>query len=105
MRSLKPNCITCDHTFKSVCDISYARSEDGKLINQYNSAFCVLNEKGKVINWQFTASEGFEEVKELFVELKTGLTTRWVNVISIICHRCIFKKIWLGDHVLYINNT
>ena len=73
MKSLKANWITCDHTFNSVCNIGYARSEDGKWINQYNSAFCVLNERGEVIHWQFTASEGFEEVKELFVELKNGL--------------------------------
>ena len=83
MRSLKANWITCDHTFKSVCNIGYARSEDGKWINQYNSVFCVLNEKGEVISWQFTASEGFEEVKELFVELKNGLQPDGVNIICI----------------------
>ena len=83
MRSPKANWITCDHTFKSVCNIGYARSEDGKWINQYNSVFCVLNEKGEVISWQFTASEGFEEVKELFVELKNGLQPDGVNIIFI----------------------
>ena len=83
MRSLKANWITCDHTFKSVCNIGYARSEDGKWISQYNSVFCVLNEKGEVINWQFTASEGFEEVKELFVELKNGLQPDGVPIICI----------------------
>jgi hypothetical protein len=83
MRSLKANWITCDHTFKSVCNIGYTRSEDGKWINQYNSVFCVLNEKGEVINWQFTASEGFEEVKELFIELKNGLQPDGAKVICI----------------------
>ena len=39
MKSLKANWITCNHTFKSVCNIGYERSEDGKwMINHYNSA-------------------------------------------------------------------
>jgi tRNA(Met) C34 N-acetyltransferase TmcA len=43
----------------------------------------VFNEKGEVINWQFTASEGFEEVKELFIELKNGLQPDGAKVICI----------------------
>ena len=73
------NWITCDHTFKSVCNIRYTRSKDGKWINQYNSVFCVLNKKGEVLNWQFTATEGFEEVKELFLELKNKLEPDTLN--------------------------
>ena len=43
----------------------------------------MLNEKGEVINWQFAASEGFEEVKELFVELENGLQPDGVTIICI----------------------
>jgi hypothetical protein len=43
----------------------------------------VLNEKGEVINWQFTASEGFEEVKKLFIELKNGLQPDEAKMICI----------------------
>ena len=43
MRSLEASWITCDHTFKSVCNIGYRRCEDGKWINQYNSVFCIDN--------------------------------------------------------------
>ena len=84
MQSLTANnWITCDHTFKSVCNIGYTRSKDGKWINQYNSVFCVLNEKGEVLNWQFTATEGFEEVKELFLELKNKLEPDTLKLICI----------------------
>ena len=48
MNSLDARWITCDHTFKSVCNIGYTKLEDRSWVYQYNSIFCVLNERGKV---------------------------------------------------------
>ena len=40
--------ISCDHTFKVACNIGYLR-EDKKWIQQYNSAFFVLDNRGRVL--------------------------------------------------------
>ena len=40
--------LSCDHTFNVTGSIGYERKEDGKWIQQYESMFCVLNEKGQV---------------------------------------------------------
>lgn len=61
--------ISCDHTFKNVANIGYKRSSDGKWIRLYNSVFCILNENGNVIQWQFTRSENFNEVSKMFADL------------------------------------
>ena len=34
------------------------------------SLFCIHNEEGEIINWQFTKSEGFDEVKNMFMSIK-----------------------------------
>ena len=70
MNSLSANVMSCGHTFKSACNIGYKRSDDGKWIKQYSSVFCVINERGEIISWQFTKSEGFDEIKHLFLDLK-----------------------------------
>ena len=82
MNSLSASAISCDHTFKSAANIGYKRAEDGKWIKQYNSVFCVINEHGEVISWQLTKSEGFSEVRELFVDLKKRFD---LNSPKIIC--------------------
>ena len=82
MNSLSASVISCDHTFKSACNIGYKRAEDGKWIKQYNSVFCVINEHGEIISWQLTKSEGFGEVKELFFDLKRRFHP---NSLKIIC--------------------
>ena len=70
MSSLSADTISCDHTFKSVCNIGYRRHEDGNWVNQYNSIFCILNGKGEVLSWQFTKTESFPEVRDMFREIK-----------------------------------
>ena len=95
MNSLKAQCITCDHTFKSVCNIGYVRHEDKTWVNQYNSIFCVLNENGEVLNWQFTKSEGFEEVKDMFQDIRLKFQS---NPLKIICiDNCCKWKLLLND--------
>jgi hypothetical protein len=86
MNELSADMISCDHTFKSACNIGYKRVQDGAWINQYNSIFCILNERGEIINWQFTKSEGFDEVKDTFLDIKERTKH---NSLKLICiHNC-----------------
>jgi hypothetical protein len=83
MNGLSAHMISCDHTFKSACNIGYKRAEDGAWINQYNSIFCILNERGEIINWQFTKSEGFDEVKDMFLDIKERSKDNGLELICI----------------------
>ena len=62
--------LSCDHTFKTAANVGYKRESDGKWITQYKAVFCILNEQGQVLQWQFTAREKFEEVRDMFLDLK-----------------------------------
>jgi hypothetical protein len=44
--------------------------------------FCILNERGEIINWQFTKSEGFDEVKDTFLDIKERTKD---NSLKLIC--------------------
>ncbi len=83
MNGLSADMISCDHTFKSACNIGYKRAEDGAWINQYNSIFCILNERGEIISWQFTKSEGFGEVKDMFLDIKERCKDNGLKLICI----------------------
>ena len=83
MNKLNADMISCDHTFKSACNIGYKRAQDGAWINQYNSIFCILNEQGEIINWQFTKSEGFDEVRNMFMNIKQRSKDNGLKLICI----------------------
>ena len=80
--------ISCDHTFKSVANIGYKRSSDGKWIRLYNSVFCILNENGNVIQWQFTKSENFNEVSKMFADLKERFQVQNSRLEGIMIYNC-----------------
>lgn len=88
MNGLSANMISCDHTFKSACNIGYKRAEDGAWINQYNSIFCILNERGEINNWSSLLtdtfpSEGFDEVKGMFMDIKEHSKENGLKLICI----------------------
>ena len=58
MNGLSANMISCDHTFKSACNIGYKRAEDGAWINPYNSIFCILNERGEINSFKHNQKRG-----------------------------------------------
>lgn len=80
--------ISCDHTFKSVANIGYKRSSDGKWIRLYNSVFCILNENGNVIQWQFTKSENFNEVSKMFADLRERFQVQNSRLEGIMIDNC-----------------
>ena len=80
--------ISCDHTFKSVANIGYKRSSDGKWIRLYNSVFCILNENGNVIKWLFTKSENFNEVSKMFADLRERFQVQNSRLEGIMIDNC-----------------
>ena len=72
---LTANMISCHHTFKSACNIGYKRTEGGSCINQYNSIFSILNDRGEIFNWQFTKYDSFFEVRDMFYKINNHTDT------------------------------
>lgn len=86
--SLGARWLSCDHTFKAAMNVGYFRHSDNKWINQYRSLFCILNEFGQVIQWQLTASEGFEEVRPMFMDLKKRLDKKYTVPEGVFIDNC-----------------
>lgn len=68
--------ISMDHTFKVACNIGLKRKSDSKWETLYDSLFCVMNEKGQVMGWQFTKGTSFESVRKLLQGLRNVVTKR-----------------------------
>jgi hypothetical protein len=86
--STKAKWISCDHTFKTAANIGYQRDADKKWIKQYKAVFCILNEKGQVLQWQFTSSEGFDEVRPMFENLKERFENMGTKLSGIFVDNC-----------------
>ena len=52
------------------CNIGLKRKSDSKWETLYDSLFCVMNEKGQVMGWQFTKGTSFESVRKLLQGIK-----------------------------------
>ena len=79
--------ISCDHTFKVASNIGYLR-EDKKWIRQYSAVFFVLNNKGKVISWQFTNRTSFAEIQTLLTNLKYRFETLGAKIQKVTVDNC-----------------
>jgi hypothetical protein len=79
--------ISCDHTFKTASNVGYRR-EDGKWIKQYKAVFCILNEIGQVMQWQFTSSDGFSEVRAMFESLRERFSKSGCQLSGIFVDNC-----------------
>ena len=62
--------LSCDHTFKSVCNIGTVRQADSKWIKQYAGLFCVLNADGQILSWKMTKSLAFENIRDNLLRLQ-----------------------------------
>ena len=49
--------LSCDHTFDITSSIGYERTDDRKWIRQYDSLFCVMNERGQIAQTQGSDSD------------------------------------------------
>ena len=80
--------LSCDHTFDIAGNIGYERKQDGKWVRQYESLFCVLNDKGQITTWQLTKTQGFEDIRPLLEGLNRRLITHGVNVREFYIDNC-----------------
>jgi hypothetical protein len=65
--------LSCDHTFKSAANIVFFRESDGRWIKLFKCVFCVLGKNGQILHWRFTREESFQEVRGIFLELRSRL--------------------------------
>ena len=80
--------ICCDHTFDITSSIGYERTEDRKWIRQYDSLFCVMNERGQIMTWQLTQSQGFEHIRLLLQQLFRRLSSQGKSVKEFYVDNC-----------------
>ena len=59
--------LSADHTFKVSTNIGFWHR--GTWTRQYDSLFCVLNEKGQVVTWQLTRGTSFEKVRSRLIQV------------------------------------
>lgn len=89
--------LACDHTFKSAANIGMTRESDGRWIKAMKCIFCVLGENGDVLHWRFTRGESFDEVREMFQELKVRHEKANVAIEGIIIDNCCKWKGLLSE--------
>ncbi|XP_028418771.1 uncharacterized protein LOC114544301 [Dendronephthya gigantea] len=90
--------ISCDHTFKATSNIGYLRESDNKWVKLFQSLFCVLNEKGTVIQWKFTKTEGTAELENLFQQLSKRFLTQNNILEGIFLDNCCKWTSFLSKH-------
>ena len=94
MSQLSALYLSADHTFKVAANIG-VHLPDNKWVTQYDSLFCILNEKGQVVAWQLTKGTSFDHVKTLLNGLKARLDKQGVLVEAIFVDNCcqVRKKV------------
>lgn len=60
--------------------IGFVRESDGKWIKLFKCVFIVIGEGGHILHWKFTRGESFEEVRDIFIQLKERLQARSVVI-------------------------
>ena len=65
---------------KSAANIGFVRESDGKWIKLFKCVFIVIGEGGHILHWKFTRGESFEEVRDIFIQLKERLQARGVVI-------------------------
>jgi len=74
MKKVTGCAISCDHTFRVSKNIGMARpGNNDKFVELFKNLFIILNEEGKVVDWQLTKTTGFKGVTGVFLQNKTHL--------------------------------
>ena len=87
MSELSALYISADHTFKVAANIGI-HLQDKKWVTQYDSLFCILNEKGQVVAWQLTKGTSFNQVETLLKGLKSRLDKQGVVLKAVYVDNC-----------------
>ena len=101
LTSLTPDSpwLSCDHTFKSVCNVGTVRQADNKWIKQYAGLFCVLNADGQVLSWKMTKSLTFEAVEDKLHALQRRLQKRGEQVKEFFVDTCCLLRSKLQHNI------
>lgn len=74
MKKVTGCAISCDHTFRVSKNIGMVRpGNNDKFVEQFKNLFIILNEDGKVVDWQLTKTTAFKELRGVFLRYKTRL--------------------------------
>ena len=65
--------LSCDHTFKSVCNIGTVRLSDKHWVKQYAGLFCIMNADGQVLSWKLTKTLTFDDIQGCLLALQERL--------------------------------
>lgn len=87
--------LSSDHTFKVSANIGFWHR--GTWIKQYDSLFCVLNEKGQVITWQLTKGTSFEKIRTCLTDVKLRLNNRGHAISNFYIDNCCMWSKKLKD--------
>lgn len=74
------------------CNIGVKRKSDNKWEKLYDSVFCVMNEKGQVMGWQFTKGTSFEYVRNVLQEIKARCDKKKAVQTCYIDNCCSWRK-------------
>lgn len=86
--SVEAEWLCCDHTFDITSSIGYERTEDKNWIRQYDSLFSVMNERGQIVTWQLTQTQGFDNIRRLLEQLSKRLSSQVKSVKEFYIDNC-----------------
>lgn len=105
MKKVTGCAISCDHTFRVSKNIGMVRpGNNDKFVEQFKNLFIILNEDGKVVDWQLTKTTAFKELRGVFLWYKTRLQ-RANKKLELICIddcckvRCKYESIFCNTPV------
>ncbi len=91
--------LTCDHTFKSVCNIGAVRPADKHWIKQYAGLFCIMNADGQVLSWKLTKTVTFEHTEDKLLALRGRLQKYGSTSGAIFCGYMLFTAALTSEHI------
>lgn len=98
MSQLAASTISCDHTFKVSKNIVAFREAGSKFVSQFQNLFIVLNDKKEVIEWRFTKTCAFEEIKDLLESLqrRPGVQLNCIYLDDCCKMRRLYQDVFVG---------
>ncbi len=99
--------ISIDHTFKVAANLGYVRP-DGRWVSQFESVLIVLNNKGKIIAWQFVKTTSLDEVMPMLTALgqrlsEAGTKPTIVSVDNCCTVRNKLQSLFGDDIIVYLD--
>lgn len=84
IKSLSVSALSCNHTFKIICNVGLVRKTNKAFVMQFSKSFISLNELGEVVAWTLTKSTTFSEIEDLLVDLQKR-NSLMGNTVDLVC--------------------